>query len=99
MTIAEATDEAYEGVLVTLTDGTVTDEAYDCGEDGSGCSDTDLWKIESGDGLASLLVYDMAYECSDWTDQVSELPVTGVMMYRYEDRRITPRIDSDFGHD
>ena len=94
LTVAEATDEAYEGVLVTLTDGSLSDSAYDCSVDGSSCADTDLWEVDGSDGL---LVYDFAYECADWTDQVGELPVTGVMMYRYDRRRITPRLDTDFG--
>jgi cytosine/adenosine deaminase-related metal-dependent hydrolase len=94
LTVEQATDEAYESVLVTLSDGTVTDEAYDCSVDGKACVDTDLWEIDSSSGL---VVYDFSYECSDWTDHVGEVPVTGVMMYRWERRRITPRLDSDFG--
>ena len=50
LTVLEATDEAYEGVLVTLTDGSLTDSAYDCSVDGSSCADTDLWEIDGSDG-------------------------------------------------
>ena len=93
LTVAEAADEAYEGVLVSLTDGTVTNAAYDCSVDGSSCSDAGLWEVG---GSAGLLVYDNAYECSDWNDTIGSLPVTGVMMYRWNRRRLVPRANFDF---
>ena len=93
VTVSEAASEAYEGVLVTLTDGSVTDAAYDCSVDGS-CSDSGLWEI---DGSAGVLVFDRLYEDADWADQIGTLPVTGVMNYRWNRRRIMPRDASDFG--
>lgn len=94
VTAAQAAEEDWEGVLVEITDGTVTDEAYDCRVDGSSCSDEGLWEI---DGSSGVVVYDDAYECGDWDSQIGTLPVTGVMMYRWERRRLTPRLASDFG--
>ena len=65
--------------------------------DGSGCSDDGLWEVEgSGSSDAALLVYDDAYECSDWADTVGELPVTGVMMFRWTRRRLMPSTMFDF---
>ncbi len=94
ISVAEATDEAWEGVLVTLTDGTVTDEAYDCSVDGDSCSDAGLWEIGGSSGV---VVFDRLYECDDWGARVGELPVTGVMTYRYDRRRIMPRGEGDLG--
>jgi hypothetical protein len=94
LTVEEAADEAYEGVLVTLNDGTVTDAAYDCSVDGSACADPELWEVGGSSGL---LIYDDAYECADWSAHVGTLPVTGVMMYRWDRRRMVPRTDADFG--
>ena len=94
LTTAEAASEGWEGVLVTITDATVTDTDYDCSVDGSSCSDEGLWEIGDSSGV---LVYDMSYECGDWDDNIGEVPVTGVMMYRYDRRRIMPRLSSDFG--
>jgi hypothetical protein len=94
LTVEEAASEAYEGVLVTLTDAVVTDAEYDCSVDGDSCSDEGLWELGGSEGL---LVYDMAYECTDWTDEIGTLPVTGVMMFRWERRRIVPSTTSDFG--
>jgi cytosine/adenosine deaminase-related metal-dependent hydrolase len=93
VTVAEAADEAYEGVLVTLTDATVTDFDYDCSVDGSSCNDEYLWEVGGSEGV---LIYDNAYECSDWTDMIGNVPVTGVMMFRWERRRLVPRLGSDF---
>ncbi|MGB0641295.1 MAG: hypothetical protein ACPGTU_18325, partial [Myxococcota bacterium] len=94
LTVEEAVSEAYEGVLVTLVDAVVTDAAYDCSVDGSSCADEDLWEVGGSDGI---LVYSHAYECDGWTDEVGSLPITGVMMYRWERRRILPRTAFDFG--
>ena len=93
VTVAEAATEAYEGVLVTLTDGTVTDLAYDCSVDGS-CADPNLWEI---DGATGVVVFDRLYEDADWAAQVGVLPVTGVMGFRWNRRRIMPRTTDDFG--
>ena len=65
--------------------------------DGSSCNDEGLWEVEgSGSSNAALLVYDDAYECSDWLDTIGELPVTGVMMYRWNRRRLMPSTGFDF---
>jgi hypothetical protein len=80
--------------LVKIIDGTVTDDNYDCSVDGSSCSDEGLWEIDGADGV---LVYDRLYQDSDWLDQVSTLPVVGVMNYRWNRRRVMPRTAADFG--
>ena len=94
VTVAEAVTEAYEGVLVTLTDGTVTDDAYDCGPPSGGdCADPGLWEIDGEDGV---IVFDRLYEDADWETHIGSLPVTGVMNYRWDRRRIMPRTAGDF---
>jgi len=92
VTVAEAATEAYEGVLVTLTDGVMTDPAYDCSVTPP-CTDSGLWEIDGPNGV---LVYDRYYEEADWSSQIGVLPVTGVMMYRFDRRRVMPRTASDF---
>ncbi|MEC7239647.1 MAG: amidohydrolase family protein [Myxococcota bacterium] len=97
VTVSMAASEEYEGVLVTLTDAVVTTLNYDCSVDGSSCNDEGLWEVQgSGSSNATLLVYDDAYECSDWLDTIGELPVTGVMMYRWNRRRLMPSTTYDF---
>jgi hypothetical protein len=73
--------------------GTVTDESYDCSVDGA-CTDANLWEIG---GPTGVLVYDRCYEDADWTAQVGEVPVTGVMGFRWERRRLMPRTTADWG--
>jgi cytosine/adenosine deaminase-related metal-dependent hydrolase len=94
LTISDARDEMYEGTLVTLTDGAVTNDMYDCGVDGPQCGDEGLWELDGSNGL---LVYDRLYGGADWDAQIGTLPVTGVMGFRWNRRRIMPRVDSDFG--
>ena len=94
LTAENAADEAYEGVVVRIATGTVTNENYDCSVDGSSCKDEGLWEIDGADGV---VVYDRLYQGSDWGAQKGTLPVTGVMNYRWNRRRIMPRTDSDFG--
>ncbi|MFT4623052.1 MAG: cytosine/adenosine deaminase-related metal-dependent hydrolase [Myxococcota bacterium] len=94
LTIAEATAEEYESVLVTLTDGAVTDDAYDCGPpSGGACADEGLWEL---DGESGVVVYDRLYEDGDWESHIGALPVTGVMSWRWDRRRIMPRTAGDF---
>ena len=93
LTPEEAATEAYESVLVTVS-GAVSDSSYDCSVDGSSCDDEGLWEVGGSEGV---VVYDMTFECSDWDSEIGEVPVTGVMMYRWERRRLTPRVQSDFG--
>ncbi len=97
VTVAEAATEEYEGVWVTVTDAVVSTLDYDCSVDGAGCSDDQLWEIESADGSGdAILIYDQAYECDDWGSTIGELPVTGVMMYRWDRRRLMPSTGFDF---
>ena len=96
-TVAEAATEEYEGVWVTVTDAVVSTLDYDCHLDSGGCSDDRLWEIESADGSGeAILIYDDAYECDDWGSTVGDLPVTGVMMYRWNRRRLMPSTGFDF---
>lgn len=94
LTVAQAAGEQYEGVLVQLTDAALTDAAYTCGLAAPGCTDTDLWELN---GPSGVLVYDKCYEDVDWPAQVGQVPVTGVMTFRWERRRIMPRDGDDFG--
>ena len=97
VTVAMAATEEYEGVWVTLTDAVVRTLDYDCGVDGTDCSDEGVWEVESADGSGeSILIYDHAYECDDWGSMVGDLPVTGVMMYRWGRRRLMPSTGFDF---
>jgi cytosine/adenosine deaminase-related metal-dependent hydrolase len=92
VTVAMAATEPYEGVLVRLTDGTVTDTAFDCSVTPP-CVDANLWEV---DGASGVLVYDRLYEDADFVSHIGELPVTGVMMYRFDRRRLMPRTAADF---
>jgi large repetitive protein len=92
LTTAEATDEVYEGVLVRITDGVVTDADYDCAVDGA-CADEGLWELG---GPTGVVVFDRLYEDADWGSHIGEVPVTGVMGFRWERRRVMPRTSSDF---
>ena len=94
LTVAEAVEEAYEGVLVHITDGAVTNAAYNCSVDSGSCSDADLWEVGGPDGL---LVDPRFYQNIDWASQIGTLPVTGVMGWRFSRRRLLPRSASDFG--
>lgn len=97
VTVAEAATEEYEGVWVTVTDAVVSTLDYDCSVDGAACADDGLWEIESADGSGeAILIYDDAYECDDWGSTVGDLPVTGVMMYRWNRRRLMPSTGFDF---
>jgi hypothetical protein len=87
-----AADEAYEGVLVTVS-GAATDLAYDCSVDGASCADAGLWEIG---GASGVLAFDRLYEGTDWADHIGETPVTGVMSYRWNRRRVMPREAADF---
>jgi hypothetical protein len=92
LTVAQAATEPYESVLVTITSGTVTIPAYDCAVDGN-CSDADLWEIG---GPTGVVVYDRLYEDADWLTNIGTVPVTGVMGFRWNRRRLMPRDSSDF---
>ena len=90
LTVAQAQDEAYEGMLVRLTDVTEIDNPYDCSADNPACSDANLWQVNDG-----IVVYDRLYSGADWSARAGTTAVTGVMMTRFERRRIMPRSAAD----
>ncbi len=92
--LADATTEAFEGTLVTISTGTVTDTTYDCAADNAACHDTGLWEIG---GAAGVVVSDDVWTGGAWSSQVGVTPVTGVMQWRFDRRRILPRVNADFG--
>lgn len=92
LTVAQAVDEAYEHVLVRITDGTVSNAAYSCAVDGA-CSDTALWEVG---GPSGLVLYNRYYAGGDWASQTGTLPATGVMGWRWNRRRLMPRSAADF---
>ncbi len=92
LTASEATSEDYEGVLVTVS-GTVTSTAYDCTDDHGSCGDENLWEVG---GASGVVVYDRLYEGADWADHIGGVPVTGVMGWRFDRRRLMPRAAGDF---
>ena len=74
-----------------LTDGEVSNLAYDCTVDLATCTDADLWEIST-----SIVADPKFYVDPDWVARKGTLPVTGVMFYRYDRRRIRPRAGADF---
>lgn len=94
VTLAQAATEDYEGVFVRITNAPSIQTTWDCSVDDPGCNDTGLWQIG---GPTGVLVYDFTYQDADWPSNVGITPVTGVMTYRWNRRRILPRISADFG--
>lgn len=92
LTVVQAGDEAYEGMLVRLTDATTAVNPYDCAADDENCSDPNLWEVNG-----AIVVYDRVYTASDWAAQAGQFPVTGVMGFRFNRRRIMPRTGDDIG--
>ncbi len=94
LTVSQATGEDYEGVLVTLTDATVSDADHDCSADNGGCSDDDLWEVG---GPTGIVVDKRVFEDADsaWTAGIDDGTLTGVMDIRFDRRRIHPRIAAD----
>lgn len=92
LTAEEATDEVYEGMLVTVTDVTDVVNPYDCSVDGPSCTDANLWEVNG-----QIVVYDRVYLDTDWAAQAGQGPVTGVMGFRFERRRLMPRTADDIG--
>lgn len=92
LTIAEASTEEREGMLVQLTDAFSVTYPYSCAVDDVMCTDTRLWEVG---GPGGILVFDYAYEDLSWDGRVGASPVTGVMTWRYGRRRIMPRTDVD----
>ena len=91
LTVTQALDEAYEGMLVRVMDVSAVESPYDCTADNSACADDNLWRANS-----MLIVYDRLYGDADWASQASAGPVAGVMMTRFDRRRIMPRRSADF---
>ncbi len=92
LTVADAALEDYEGVLVTLTDVTDVVNPYDCTADNTACPDTDLWEVNG-----AIVVFDRLYAGADWAARAGQSPVTGLMMIRFDRRRIMPRTGADIG--
>ncbi|MCP4443795.1 MAG: amidohydrolase family protein [Myxococcales bacterium] len=90
VTVADAATEPYESMLVTLTDATVSNLDYDCAVDNAICMDSGLWEVNS-----SIVVYDRAYGDADWDARKGNIDITGVMSYRFDKRRIQPRVAAD----
>jgi hypothetical protein len=102
LSVDAAQDEKYEGTLVTLTlDATTTVEpTFDCGD----CPDDNLWKINGTTGATSfIVVFDRAWQGSgpEWAAAIARAQaggdVTGVMIWRFDTRRIVPRTPADIG--
>ena len=97
LTVAQAATEPYEGVLVTLTDVAQVTNPFDCSVDNASCTDTGLWAVGGG----AIVVHDDLYQGSaaEWTAEATaagQTPtVTGVMGYRFNERRIQPRTAAD----
>ncbi len=85
VTMAQAASGDYQGVLVRITDGELTDNAYDCSVDGN-CND--------GSGNSAVVVFD--YGDSDWDNRIGDSPLSGVMIFRFEREQIMPRNGADF---
>jgi hypothetical protein len=82
----QAADPAYEGLLVTISSGLVSDAAYECVP---ACSDPGLYEIG---GPAGILVDPLIYADADWdTRRGTPPPITGVMSYRWERPLLFPR--------
>jgi large repetitive protein len=94
VTVAQAATSAYQGVLIRLTNGEVSDASYDCSQDHGSCSDEGLWEVRDNGG--AVLIYDRLYQGSDWNARIGELPVSGVMMRRFNRNRVMPRSAADF---
>jgi len=90
LTAAEAADEQYEGVLVSISDAAVSANPHDCTTDDDDCTDTDVWEINS-----LIVLFDRLYEDADWVAQMGQVPVTGVMTFRFMRRRLMPRTGAD----
>jgi cytosine/adenosine deaminase-related metal-dependent hydrolase len=100
VTAAQAVDERWEGVLVTISGITSVTNPYDCTLDtptGTPCSDTNIWRLNS-----SINGWDAMYEGTDpqWTAAAAALAagdtVTGILGYRFNSVRIMPRHITDF---
>ena len=99
VTMAEALDEAYEGVLVHISDAEVAELTHDCRVDNEFCDDEGLWTLSSpSTGADRLIVSDRLYGGGDWAASIGTVPVMGILSYRFDRRRIMPRSSLDFQH-
>ena len=102
LTVKEAAQEKYEGVLVELTDVSALDLAWDCSVDNSNCSDDDIWQVCGAEDEPStadcIIVYNRFFNGDDsaWQSAIGEKSITGVMYVRFDRRRILPRNVVDF---
>ena len=93
LTVAQAKREIYEGMLVRMMDVSAVENPYDCSADNPACADADLWEVNN-----RVIVYNRLYQDDDWTAQMGQAaPIVGVMMTRFDRRRIMPRSGADFG--
>jgi cytosine/adenosine deaminase-related metal-dependent hydrolase len=98
LTVAQATDEAYEGVLVTLTGITQVDNPYSCAADAAACTDQRLFELND-----AIVAWDRFFAdgAPAWTSEAAAAAadmtptVTGVMHYRFDRRRVVPRTGAD----
>jgi len=80
-------------MLVRVMDVSQVENPYDCSADNPACADADLWEVNN-----RVIVYNRLYQDADWTAQMGQAaPITGVMMTRFDRRRIMPRSGADFG--
>lgn len=100
LTVAEAAMEPYEGTLVTLTDVTLVDIPFDCSVDSPSCADPRLWELND-----AIVAWDKVWQdgIATWDAEGAALdatpgPVSGVMFYRHNRRRILPRVAADVGN-
>jgi large repetitive protein len=99
MTVAQAATEPFEGVLVRLTDVTQIDIPYLCSDDNPQCTDARLWELND-----TIIAWDNVWQGTQtqWNAEGAALmpgqPVTGVMFYRFDRRRIMPRLPADVGN-
>jgi hypothetical protein len=100
VTLAQASDEIYEGVLVTITDVTSVVNPYDCTQDNASCTDKLLWQV-NGASNTPVEVWNDMYTggTTEWSTEATNAgthpTVTGVMFYRFNKRRILPRTAAD----
>jgi cytosine/adenosine deaminase-related metal-dependent hydrolase len=92
LTVAQAQQEQYEGMLVRLTNVSAIEDPYDCSVDHEACADQNLWRVNN-----AIVVYNRLYQDEDWGARSGQSPITGVMMTRFDRRRIMPRSGGDFG--
>jgi large repetitive protein len=102
VTAAQAADEAYENVLVTITDINAVVNPYSCTNDDptTTCADALLWQVNSA-ANTPVIVYNGMYTgtTTEWSAEATAAgthpSVTGVTFFRFNKRRILPRTAAD----